>query len=76
MIPYNCPIGRATCDGCNNLLIGGCLLKQSQPQQFSITYDDMLALYDRKREELMKLSKEELVEILINKREHVGMAFG
>lgn len=76
MIAYNCPIGRAACDGCNNLLTGGCILKQSQPQQFSITHNDMVALYDRKKEELMKLPKEELVELLIGKREQVGMTFG
>ena len=76
MIAYNCPIGRAVCDGCNNLLTGGCMLKQSQPQQLSITHDDMVALYDRKKEELMKLSKEELVELLIGKRKQVGMTFG
>ena len=76
MIAYNCPIGRAVCDGCNNLLTGGCILKQSQPQQFSITHNDMVALYDRKKEELMKLTKEELVELLIGKRKQVGMTFG
>jgi hypothetical protein len=76
MIAYNCPIGRAACDGCNNLLTGDCLSKQSQSQQSSITHDDIVAHYDRKKEELMKLSKEELVELLIGKREHVGMTFG
>jgi hypothetical protein len=75
MIAYNCPIGKALCDGCNNLLTGGCLLKQSQPQQFSITHDDMVELWERRREELMKLSKEELVEMIIGKKEHVGMTF-
>lgn len=72
MIAYNCPIGRAVCDGCKV----GCLLKQSQPQQFSITHDDMVALWERRREELMKLSKEDLIEMLIGKKEHVGMIFG
>lgn len=76
MIVYNCPIGRVTCDGCNNFLTEGCLLKQSQPQQLLVTHDDMLALYDRKREELMKLSKEELVEIIIGEKEYVGMIIG
>ena len=76
MIAYNCTIGRAVCDGCNNFLTGGCLLKQSQPQQFSITHDGMVALWERKREELMRLSKEELVELLIGKKEQIGMLFG
>ena len=49
----------------------------SEPQSkaFTITHDDMLALYDRERAELMKLSKEELIEKLIGKREEVGMSF-
>ena len=76
MIAYNCPLGKAACDGCNNLLTGGCLLKQSKPQQFSITYDGRVELWERRREELMRLSKEELVELLIGKREQVGILFG
>jgi hypothetical protein len=75
MIAYNCPIGKAMCDGCNNLLTGGCLL-QSQSQASSITHDGMVELWERRREELMKLSKEELVEMLIGKKEYVGMTFG
>lgn len=49
-----------------------------EPKAFTastITYDDMLALYDRERAELMKLSKEELIEKLIGKREEVVMSF-
>lgn len=42
---------------------------------FSITNDEMLSLYDKKYEELMKLSKEELVEKLIGKRTEVGMSY-
>jgi hypothetical protein len=36
----------------------------------------MVVLWERRKEELMKLSKEELIEIIIGKREHVGMTFG
>ena len=50
--------------------------KQNTSQAFSITHDDMVALWERRKEELMKLSKEELVELIIGKREHVGMTFG
>ena len=75
MVAYNCPIGKALCDGCNNFLTGGCLL-QSQSQASSITHDGMVELWERRREELMKLSKEELIEMLIGKREYVGMTFG
>ena len=35
----------------------------------------MLGFYDRKYKELMKLSKEELVEKLIGKRTEVGMSY-
>lgn len=73
MMAYNCPFGRACCDGCNDLTTGGCIAKQSQA--FSITHDDMVALWERRKEELMKLSKEELVEIIIGKRENVGVTF-
>ena len=76
MTAYNCPFGRACCDGCNYLTTGGCIAKQNTSQAYSITYDSMVALWGRRREELMKLSKEELVEMLIGKREHVGIIFG
>lgn len=76
MTVNSCPFGRACCDGCNYLTTCGCIAKQNISQTFSITHDDMVALWERKKEELMKLSKEELVEIIIGKREHVGMTFG
>lgn len=46
-----------------------------KPKAFTITHDEMLALYDRERAKLMKLSKEELIDKLIGKREEVGMTF-
>lgn len=76
MTAYNCPLGKACCDGCNCLTTGGCIAKQNTSQASSITHDGMAALWDRGREELMKLSKEELVEMLIGKREHVGIILG
>ena len=48
---------------CENLT-----LNTHPPTQFSITHDDMLRLYDREKSELMKLSKEELIEKLIGKK--------
>lgn len=75
MTANNCPFGRAYCDGCNNLTTCGCIAEQNTSQAFSITHDDMVALWERRKEELMKLSKEDLVEMLIGKREHVGMTF-
>jgi len=74
MITNNCSLGRLNCYGCPYLTSAGCLEK-ANTQAFSITHDDMVALWERRKEELMKLSKEELVEMLIGKREHVGMTF-
>ena len=76
MTAYNCPFGLAYCDGCNCLTTGGCIAKQNTSQASFTTHDDMVARWDRRREELMKLSKEELVEMLIGKREHVGIILG
>lgn len=53
-----------------------CITEQKTSQASSITYDGMIALWKKRKEELMKLSKEELVEMLIGKIEHVGMTFG
>ena len=49
--------------------------EEPKPKAYTITHNEMLALYDRERAELMKLSKEELINKLIGKREEVGMAF-
>lgn len=49
--------------------------EEPKPKAYTITHDEMLALYDREKSELMKLSKEELIEKLIGKREEVGMTF-
>ena len=76
MLVNSCPFGRACCDGCIYLTTGGCIAKQNTPQAFSITHDDMVTLWERRKDELMKLSKEELVEMLIGKREQVGRTFG
>ena len=76
MTAYNCPFGRLTCDGCTYLTSAGCLEKVRNTQAFYITSDGMIDLWERRKEELMKLSKEELVEMIIGKREHVGTIFG
>lgn len=75
MIAYNCPLGKVSCDECNQLTTGGCLAKQNQSQANSITREDSIALWERRKAELMKLSKEELVELLIGRREYIGMTF-
>lgn len=58
------------------MIANNCTTEQNISQAVSITYEDIVALWERRREELMKLSKEELVEMLIGKREHVGITFG
>ena len=53
--------------------------KEGFHKQLQISRDDMnyrVELWERRREELMKLSKEELVELIIGKREQVGMIIG
>ena len=76
MIANNCPLGRVSCDGCNYLITGGCIAKQNTSHAFSITHDGIIALWERRKAELMKLSKEDLIEMLIGKKEHIGMIFG
>ena len=49
---------------------------QYQSQANSITHEESVALWERRKTELMKLSKEELVELIIGRREYVGMTFG
>lgn len=42
----------------------------------SITHKEMLELWERRHKELMTLSKEELVEMIIGPKEKVGCIFG
>ena len=49
---------------------------QYQSQAISITHEESVALWERRKTELMKLSKEELVELIIGRREYIGMTFG
>ena len=57
-------------------MIANNLADCSQSQAISITHEESVALWERRKTELMKLSKEELVELIIGKREYVGMTFG
>ena len=43
---------------------------------FSITYEDMLRLWDSRYDELMSLPKEKLIEMIIGRREDVGILRG
>jgi hypothetical protein len=67
MIAYNCPLGRVACDGCNHLTTAGCILKRNNNSitANSITIEDTKRMWNERHNELMKLSKEDLVEIII-----------
>lgn len=47
----------------------------SYSQAISITHEESIDLWERRRIKLMKLSKEELVELIIGKREYIGVTF-
>lgn len=49
---------------------------QYQSQAISITHDESVALWERRKTELMKLPKEELIELIIGRRENIGRTFG
>jgi len=67
MIAYNCPLGKIVCDGCNYHNTGGCVLA-SQSHAFTISHEEIGKLWERRKEELMKLSKEDLVELIIGRK--------
>jgi hypothetical protein len=69
MIAWNCPLGRMVCDGCNNLTTGGCLAKNISAV-FSITKEDVDRMWEERRKKLMALSKEDLVELIMGRREN------
>ncbi len=67
MIAWNCPVGRMVCDGCNNLTTAGCSAKNMSAAT-SITQEDIDTMWEKRRKELMALSKEDLVELIMGRR--------
>lgn len=67
MIAWDCPDGRIVCDGCMSLTTGGCN-KKNRTSVIAITQKEIDMMYERRRKELMKLSKEDLVELIIGRR--------
>ena len=63
----NCPYGKIYCDGCEFLGTSGCL-RINAPQAYTITTEQSKQVYERQYNELMKLSKETLVEMIIGKK--------
>lgn len=68
MIAYNCPLGKVVCDGCNYLNTNDCCVLAYHPIAVSITREDSIDLWERRKEALMKLSKEDLVELIIGRK--------
>lgn len=60
----NCPYGYMSCYGCCFATTGGC---PEQTNAISITEEGIRDYWQRRHDELMKLPKEELVEMLIGK---------
>ena len=67
MIAYNCPLNKLVCDGCHYLVTGGCSIA-NQSFAVSITREEMDELWERRKKELMALSKEDLVELIIGRK--------
>lgn len=68
MIAYNCPLGKMVCDGCNYLNTGGCCVLAYQQNAVLISQEEIADLWERRKEALMKLSKEDLVELIIGRK--------
>ena len=63
-----CPIGKHYCDGCewhNSFSTNPCTYIRTS---YSITREEQDALYEKRYNELMSLSKETLVGIILGKR--------
>jgi hypothetical protein len=69
MIAYNCPLGKQVCDGCNYLNTRGYCVLAYQPVAVSISQEEIADLWERRKEALMKLSKEDLVELIIGRKQ-------
>ena len=68
MIAYNCSLNKLVCDGCDYLNTAGCCVLANQSHAFTISHEDSVKLWERDKETLMKLSKEDLVELIIGRK--------
>lgn len=64
MIDWTCPLGKYTCNSCTCFTTGGCTIK-NQNATNSITQEQERELWKKRRTELMALSKEDLVELIM-----------
>ena len=63
----NCPYGKVICDGCEFFGTADCM-RINTPNVYTITAEQSKQVYERQYNELMRLSKETLVEMIIGKR--------
>jgi len=71
MIPDICPLGRINCVSCPYFTTCGCTYEKINNTTNTFTtwsHDDAVRYYDKRKEELMKIPKDILVEMLIGKR--------
>lgn len=68
MIAYNCPLNRVICDGCDYLNTNDCCVLAYQSHAEPITREESIDLWERRKEKLMELSKEDLVELIIGRK--------
>ena len=67
MLSINCPFGKIVCDGCSYLTTIGCSYDRSK-DVYTITKEQSDELWERRRNELLSLPKETLVEMIMGRR--------
>lgn len=65
MLPNYCPMGKIVCDGCSYLTTVGCSYERNVA--FTITQEESDKLWERRRNELLSLPKETLVEMIMGR---------
>lgn len=68
MIAHNCPLGKIVCDSCNYLDTGWYCVLANQSHAVTISHEESAELWERRKEELMKLTKDDLVELIIGRK--------
>jgi len=60
-----------TCDVTGHICVSQDYCRYKNINQFTITHEGRIKLYERERAELMEKSKEELVDMIIGKRSQI-----
>jgi hypothetical protein len=66
MLANCCPIGKIVCDECPYLTTGGCSYELNVA--YTITQEESDKLWERRRNELLSLPKETLVEMIMGRK--------